>query len=145
MLKRFKIPVYTLKEQDKIILIKNCILKAEEALSDAEYNLKDKRYSSAFNRIYYAIFYSVMALAYKEDFTTSKHSQLLSWFNKRFVYEEKIFDSLLKDIYKHAYKQRQESDYNLIVIDEYSDELVLKEMQDAKYFFDTVLKYLRHL
>ncbi|MHB8579317.1 MAG: HEPN domain-containing protein [Ignavibacteriaceae bacterium] len=95
-----------MKEQDKKILIKNCILKSGEALSDAEYNLKDKRYSSALNRIYYAVFYSVMALAYKEGFTTSKHSQWISWFNKKYIYEEKIFDPLLKDIYKHAYKQR---------------------------------------
>ena len=74
-----------MKEPHKRILVKNCLNKSKQALSDAEYNLKDGRDATALNRIYYSIFYSVAALAYKSGFTTSSHSQLMGWFNKKFL------------------------------------------------------------
>lgn len=60
-----------------MILIKNCIDKSFTALNDVEYLLKDARKGAALNRLYYAIFYMVQALAHKENFVTSKHSQLM--------------------------------------------------------------------
>lgn len=49
----------------------------------------------------------------KHDFITSKHSQLKGWFNKKFVYEEKIFEPDMIEIYNEAFQFRQKSDYDL--------------------------------
>ena len=39
----------------------------------------------AVNRIYYGLYYAVTALAIKHRFETSKHLQLIGWFNKEFI------------------------------------------------------------
>ena len=67
---------------DKQILVDNAILKAQDAILAAESNFENGFYSTCQNRLYYAIFYIVTALAYKNNFVTSKHSQLMGWFNK---------------------------------------------------------------
>ncbi|MEI7812430.1 MAG: HEPN domain-containing protein [Ignavibacteria bacterium] len=73
-------------DEFKTILINNCINKSREAVEDAEFNFNNERISTALNRIYYSVFYSVLALAYKDDFITSKHLQLKGWFNKKYIY-----------------------------------------------------------
>jgi len=89
-------------QDEKRIFIEKYLGKAESALDDAEFNMKHNRYSTTSNRIYYSIFYSVIALGYTENFITSKHKQLMGWFNKKFIFEEKIFDEELTKIYKEA-------------------------------------------
>jgi len=73
-------------------LIKLAIEKSKKALQDAQECVKDNRLETALNRAYYSVFYSVTALAKKYDFSTSKHSALMGWFNKKFVHETKMFD-----------------------------------------------------
>lgn len=52
------------------------IEKSREALYDAEIAIENNRLDNAQNRIYYSIFYMITALAYKENFITSKHKNL---------------------------------------------------------------------
>ncbi len=132
-----------MEESHKVILIKNSLDKSKQALSDAEYNYKDERYATTLNRIYYSIFYSVLALAYKEGYTTSRHSQLMGWFNKKFIYEGKVFDPILNDIYKLAYKERQESDYDILTFREIPDEFISQALEKAKLFINTVEEFIR--
>ena len=96
----------------KEILIKVNLEKSDEALAIAEYSLSKNALYSALNRVYYAIFYTVTALAEKNDFKTSKHSALLGWFNKKFIYQERIFDENVYDVYNEAFKFRQKGDYD---------------------------------
>lgn len=98
-------------KQHKDILINNAFKKGDEALVSAKLNIDNNLYTAAQNRIYYAIFYAVMALGYDRDFITSKHSQLLGWFNKNFIYETKIFGEDMFKIYKESYENRTKSDY----------------------------------
>jgi uncharacterized protein (UPF0332 family) len=63
---------------DKIELIKYRLNRASETLEEAKISIGNKRYLLAANRIYYASFYAVSALAIKHEFKTSKHSQLLT-------------------------------------------------------------------
>ena len=124
------------------ILIRNCIDKSKAALSDAEYLLKDERKDVTLNRLYYAVFYIVQALAYKENFVTSKHSQLMGWFNKKFIHEDKIFPQRMYEIYKNAFINRQEADYELLTAFDMSIDQVKTYLEDSKYFVETVEKYL---
>ncbi len=97
--------------QHKFTLIQNLLEKSKNALDDANYALNDNRLENANNRIYYSIFYCVAALGYKFDFVTSKHSQLLGWFNKTIIHEKQLFDLKLYQVYKSAYEFRMKSDY----------------------------------
>ena len=67
---------------DLAVLFKYRINRAEETLEEVKLAIENGRFHLAANRIYYAAFYIVSALALSRGFKTSKHSQLLSWFNK---------------------------------------------------------------
>jgi uncharacterized protein (UPF0332 family) len=120
------------------ILIKHSIEKSERAIISAEAAISNNDLHTALNRIYYAIFYSVMALGYKYNFTTSKHARLLGWFNKKFIHEDKIFPNEMYQIYKQAYDNRQESDYDLLEIDNIDQEEARLSLSKAKIFFENV-------
>ena len=124
-------------ELDKQVLIINAIEKAQNAIKAAEYNIRNEFYSTCQNRLYYA----VTALAYKNDFVTSKHAQLMGWFNKKFIYEEKIFDEKLLQIYKEAFANRQRADYDFTyTVDKDDVELAIKE---TKEFVKNIESYLK--
>lgn len=99
---------------DKSALIKYRINRAEETLDEVKLAIENNRLHLAANRIYYSVFYIVSALALKKGFNTSKHSQLLSWFNKEFVKKE-LIDKNLGKFYLDAYEMRQEGDYDDLV------------------------------
>ena len=95
---------------DKENLIKYRMQRAKETMKEAEDDISKNFLHSAENRIYYAIFYSVLALALKHEFTTSKHKQLLGWFNRNFV-KPGLIEKEFGDIYRNAFENRLESDY----------------------------------
>lgn len=129
---------FTLK-QHKDILIKHSIEKSIQALDTAEKNLAIDLVTAQ-NRAYYAVFYIVLALAYLDEFTTGKHHKLMGWFNKKYIYEDKIFDTELNKIYQKLIASRENFDYS---VTEYPDVISVKEdLKDAKYFVDTVKNYI---
>ncbi|MGN1152793.1 MAG: HEPN domain-containing protein [Candidatus Gastranaerophilaceae bacterium] len=129
-----------MREVDRELLVSRAFEKSDEAMQTAKLNLDNDLLSSAQNRIYYGIFYAVNALAYKYGFITSKHGQLLSWFNKKFIHEDKIFDKELFKIYKYNFDNRQKSDYDFIYQPVKED--VELSYQDGIYFIDIIKQYL---
>lgn len=126
--------------QHKEELIKICIEKSNLAIKAAKDNINLDNLETAQNRIYYAIFYIVTVLAYKNDFATAKHKQLMGWFNKKFIYEDKIFNENLLEIYKRAFLKRQESDYESIIL---TNKAELEEsLKESIFFIEEVKKYL---
>ena len=77
----------TLEEKDREELIKYRIERAKDSINDVQFLIENNKLTLAVNRIYYGIFYILSALSLKHKFITSKHSQLLGWFNKTFVKE----------------------------------------------------------
>lgn len=126
--------------QHKESLIKLSIEKSEEALRSAENNIKTNNLLTAQNRAYYAVFYIVLALAYLEEYTTGKHHQLRGWFNKKFIYENKIFDKTLSKIYSRLIINREKFDYDVTKFPE--KEETIKDLEDAKYFVSTLKDYI---
>jgi len=86
-------------------LIKHRIFRAKESIEDAKLALANNRLLNAENRIYYAMFYAVSALALKNDFSTSKHFQLLGWFNKNFIKPKIISNRIWKNLQKTIREQ----------------------------------------
>ena len=93
-------------EEYNKVLLKNCLTKSLEAFNDAKFNFENNRFKVTLNRIYYSIFYSVMALGYKENFISSKHKQLMGWFNKTYIHDKNIFDERLTKIYQKSFNNR---------------------------------------
>lgn len=127
-------------EPDKKFFIENFWRKTELALEEVQKNISCNALMSAQNRIYYAIFYSVMTLAYCSNFTTSKHATLMGWFNKTFIHENKIFDKNMFKIYQNAFANRMDSDYSCSY--ETTLEDVKENYKDAEIFINNIKNYL---
>ena len=73
----------TLDKKSRDKLIKYRIERSILTVKQVERALQDQDFNLAVNRIYYACFYLLSALALKHEFATSKHKQLIGWFNKK--------------------------------------------------------------
>lgn len=123
-------------------LVKLFFEKSDSAIKSAKDNIKLSNLETAQNRIYYAIFYVVSALAYKNNFVTSKHNQLMGWFNKKFIYDEKIFDEKMIDIYKEAFSKRQRSDYDFFFSTDVQTSK--KSLEEAIFFVEKIKQFLQY-
>lgn len=74
-----------LDQEDRKELIIYWLGQAFETIEDVKLLLENERFRSAVNRIYYGMFYSLLALGIAYEFHTSKHTQLIGWFNKNFI------------------------------------------------------------
>ncbi|HOL21980.1 MAG TPA: HEPN domain-containing protein [bacterium] len=115
--------------------------QADECIDEAIYLLRGKKSPrSIVNRTYYGMFYAVLSLLIFEPFSSSKHSGVLSYFNKRFI-KEGILPKELGQTINAAFELRQRTDYREYV------ELTYREIEPlitkAKLFIQTVKKYLR--
>jgi uncharacterized protein (UPF0332 family) len=77
----------TIESSDRVSLIKYRLKQADETILDVQLLIENNRLRSAVNRIYYGMFYSLLALGLAYQFETSKHPQLIGWFNKNFIIE----------------------------------------------------------
>lgn len=127
-------------EQHKKILVDISLEKAEEALECAEYNLEKGFLNTVQNRIYYALFYAVSALAYKYDFSFSKHKGIITWFNKYFVYEKKVFSNEMFIFFKDAYENRRLGDYEFTW--KPRKEELITDIEEARQFILKIKNFL---
>ncbi len=126
--------------KEELILIS--IEKSKTALNDASFSFNNDRLYNAQNRIYYAIFYIVTALSYKYEKTTSKHKNLLHWFNKKFIHEDKVFEPHFFTFYKKAYENRHKSDYEFTWKPD-KDE-ISSDIKNADIFIKSVEIYIKN-
>ena len=124
----------------KELFMKINIEKSDLAIKAAKDNIELNNLETAQNRIYYAAFYIVLALAYLDDFSTGKHHQLMGWFNREYIYKNNIFDTKLNKIYQTLFANRQKFDYD--VSENPQKEEVEKDFEDAKFFVQTVKDYI---
>jgi uncharacterized protein (UPF0332 family) len=127
------------EKSDKSELIHQRIQQAKESLNEVEILVQNKLLKIAVSRIYYGMFYMLLALALKHDFHTSKHQQLLGWFNKNFI-NTGIIDVSIGKIVNAAYENRSDSDYGLLV--EFSEKDVVAMIDDMKLLISELEKHI---
>lgn len=130
----------TIEEQTRDDLIKYRLEQARDTIDVVELLIKNDKLSTAINRIYYGMFYSLLALALQFNFETSKHQQLIGWFNKEFVRTgliEKEFGRILRD----AFENRTSGDYDSFVIFDQSEVLLL--FSEMKSFIEQIEVFIR--
>jgi hypothetical protein len=114
--------------------------QAEESLDEARFLLGGgKSARSVINRAYYGMFYSVLALLVYEEFSSSKHSGVLSYFNRHFV-KGGILDKSLGLWLGRAFELRQRVDYRERV--EPAKEQATEILDQAERFVRTVAAHL---
>lgn len=123
--------------QDKLILVNNWLTKSEEALKSTEKNIKINELYTAQNRLYYALFYATSALAQKNGFATSKHSQLKGWFNREYIKTNK-FSQEYGELYFDLFEARQKSDYTFNF--KPNTETLISDLEKVKEFMELIRK-----
>jgi len=117
-------------ENDRESLIDYRLKQALETIELAKFLVMSEKFIIAVNRIYYGMYYALTALALKNKFETSKHRQLIGWFNKEYISTKKL-DSKYGKILRNAYQNRTKGDYDAFVsFSKVEVESMLSEMID---------------
>ena len=97
--------------EDLLALIKYRLQQADDSMKEAEVLLKEgMSLRSVMNRLYYAMFYAVLALLQEKQLGTSKHYGAISLFDREFI-KSGIFDKELSKILHRSFELRQKGDY----------------------------------
>lgn len=129
----------TIAESDRINLIKYRLEQAEEAILDVKLLIENERLRAAINRIYYGMFYALLALALAYKFESSKHSQLIGWFNKNFIHKN-IIPSKYGRIINKAFNRRTKGDYDAYI--QFEKEIVVEMYGEMKDLIREIKTYL---
>ena len=124
----------------KAALVRHRLAQADDSVKEANVLLsQDMSARSIMNRLYYAMFYSVLALLQEKDMGTSKHIGAISLFDREFV-KTGIFPTRFSKTLHRAFELRQKGDYM-----EQSDVLrpdIDEIMPEVIGFVDAVKKHL---
>lgn len=129
-----------MNEEEKNEQIAQFIKKSDQNVEDVIFLIENGKYEIAVSRMYYSIYYILSALAVKNNFQSSKHSQLIGWFNKTFL----ATDLLNKGIGKTAQKmfeKRSKADYDAYIV--FAKEEVIIMFEDTKKLIDELKKILK--
>jgi len=125
----------TLTDDDRNELIRYRLEQAIESIDVVNLLIENKKFNVAVNRIYYGIFYSLPALGLKYRYETSKHFQLIGWFNKEFVRTKKINVEYGR-ILRKAYESRRSGD---------NDAFAEFTKEDVESLFSEMKKFIRFI
>jgi uncharacterized protein (UPF0332 family) len=128
-----------LDDNQRIELIKYRISEAAETIMDVQLLVDNDRLRAAVNRIYYGMFYSLLALGLAYEFETSKHHQLIGWFNRNFIHEGLIEQKYGKIINK-ALNRRTQGDYDSFV--DFEKEIVIEMLEEMKEFIAKIEEFI---
>ncbi len=129
----------TLTPEEREEIVKHRIEQSLRTIEEAELLIDNLKLSAAVSRIYYSLFYIISALAVKNNFSTSKHKQLLSWFNKNYVHPEKVKKEYGRFIHD-LFNKRMEADYEVFI--DFLKTNVLGYLNQAKEFINDVKKII---
>lgn len=128
-----------INNSDREILIQYRLDQAKLAIGEVSKLIEMDLLNVAVNRIYYGIFYSLTALALKYEFASSKHGQLIGWFNQNFIKTQQIevkYGKIIRD----AYKNRSDGDYAPFIT--FSKKDVQDMQKDMIDFIERINSYL---
>jgi uncharacterized protein (UPF0332 family) len=120
-------------------LIEYRLKEAEESIKEARVLQREGMSNRAvMNRLYYAMFYAVLALLEKKQLGTSKHTGAISLFDREFV-KKGIFDKEFSKTLHRVFELRQKGDYMEEV--EVSDEDIKEMFPRVIHFVEKIKEY----
>lgn len=129
----------SLEENERKELITYRLEEAKETIADVQLLIDNDRLRAAVNRIYYGMFYALLALGLDYQFETSKHQQLLGWFNKNFIHEG-LIDTKFGKIINKASNRRTQGDYESYV--EFDKEVIQEMFGEMQEFILEIERFL---
>lgn len=109
--------------------------KAKDLLFQATLLFDNKKYDGSINRSYYAIFNAIRSLLALVKLDSSKHSGVLSFFDRYFV-KTSIFDKRFSKIAHSAFDVRQDNDYEDFYVP--GEDESHNQLQEAEIFINEI-------
>jgi uncharacterized protein (UPF0332 family) len=128
-----------IKDNDREILIQYRLNQSRQTIGEVSKLIESDLLNIAVNRIYYGIFYSLTALALKYEYESSKHFQLMGWFNQHFI-KPGLIEIKYGKILRDAFKNRSDGDYAPFILFEKDD--VLEMQLDMIDFIERIESFL---
>ena len=113
--------------------------RAEESFEEALILAKEERWNAVINRLYYACFYSVIALLIKNNISTQTHDGARTQFGLFFV-KTGIIDKESGKLFSKLFDYRQKGDYGDLF--DYDVELTMPLINKVKEFLIEIKKHL---
>lgn len=120
-------------------LVQYRLNSAKERLHSADVLFNDGSYKDSISRSYYAMFTAVRALLAMEGQDFSKHSGVISYFQREYIKTGRLDKKYSRYISK-AFQIRNNTDYADFFIASQSD--AREQLNRAHEFYDTVEKYI---
>lgn len=97
--------------ENRKALIEYRLTQARDSIKEADVlNQSAMSPRSVMNRLYYAMFYAVLALLQKKEMGTSKHSGAIALFDREYV-KTGVFPKEMSKVMHRAFELRQKGDY----------------------------------
>ena len=122
-----------MKEGTKEYLSKYRLERAEERLKISKELLDLGHFADSLSKSYYAMFSAAKALLALRELDSSRHSGVLSLFNRYFV-KEGLFSKESSRLLSEAKIEREEADY---------EDFVTVTEEDAKHQLKNAIKFVR--
>jgi len=126
-------------KHEEMQYISHRLARAGETLDEARLLFNGGFTSGVVNRMYYACFYAVSALLFSEGYSSSKHSGVISLFDRLWI-KPKRLSSDMGVFYHKMFEYRQKGDYEDLF--SFQPEDVEAWLSKATEFVDTVCKHL---
>lgn len=92
-------------------LVKYRILKARETFNEVNLHISNSLWNTAVNRLYYACYFTVIALLIDKEIQPQTHSGVRQMFGLHFI-KTGIIDNSIGKFFTDIYDLRQSSDYD---------------------------------
>ncbi|MDK2930753.1 MAG: hypothetical protein PWR07_884 [Bacillota bacterium] len=116
--------------------------RAKESFEEGSTLLETGGLTEAVNRFYYAAFYAARALLALKQLDSSKHSGVISLFQRHFV-KDRLIDAQVSKVLPSAFEKRQDTDYEDFVTVTRAEVSSLKE--DVRRFIEECERVLNKL
>lgn len=131
-----------IKDDDREMLIQYRLSQSMQTIGEVSKLIEADLLNIAVNRVYYGIFYSLTALSLQYEYQSSKHFQLMGWFNQNFI-KTNLLEVKYGKILRDAYKNRSDGDYAPFILFEKAD--VLEMQSDMIDFIERLKLFMSNL
>ncbi len=129
-------------QQQRQKMVRHWWGKAEKSIEAARREIAAEDYDFAINRLYYALFYGVMAALLERGLSFKKHSGVRSAFHREFIKKE-ILNKSQGKLYDRLFEDRQEGDYTALV--EFDKDYVEKQLVNCIAFLQGLRSCIKSL
>ena len=127
-------------KQEEADYVRLRVQRARDSLREAQLLLNNGYLRGTVNRTYYACFYAANAILFSEGLSSSKHSGVMSLFERHWIKTGRLPVEMGK-YYRQLFERRQEGDYEDTA--KFEKDEVEKCLAEAHLFVERIADWLR--